>query len=710
MIRKLQLALIAFVMAGSISTLMAQSILKKANKQYELKAFELAAYNYNIYLKDNPESVETMISLARCFAAMNNDLTASKWFEKASERVILQPDEQLAYGKILMKLANYRLAKNVFKELAVFDPVTAEHYLLSCDFAEKALKLPLAYEIGTFGGNTPESDFGLTAFSDSWVYMSFRNDLKEKKQNNKIAGSKLFSTGTISSGNTSVSLLRAPIRSSYQLGPVSYSDDMKLVSIMKNNFKEGYQPVFEDDEDQSILLADVEMNGDFINERPFRHNEIGSSTAFPCLAFNGSALYFSSNRSGGQGGYDLYVSYFKDGNWTMPENLGNEINTPGNEITPYFDDHTLFFASDYHHGLGGYDLFKTVVYNGNWSFPENMGNGVNSPSDDLYPFVDEKTKKIYFSSNRLGSRGNLDIFSAYRIEEEILAIEEIEPQVPMVSFVSDPGYTVKSPQVVLTKPNNTYFSIEEEKDLTLSNMLEDEVAIEEDESALDTIPIMDKPAAVKLNDVLTQENDMSSNWIGARMVGFNQSLLNGTKVYFIQLAALSKTNGNPKSFEGLSKYGNIYRLNQANMVKIRLGYFLDEAEAKEVLRTVKTYGYKDAFVTHQTMNTSEMELMLSNSNLKGNDSYMVPSKYKGKSNYKVRLASYEDPIWFDIAKAKDLGKIEQWTKGGWTIFIMSGYNSLDEAERARIKAVNKGFADAEIVYDNDGILERLKKN
>ena len=81
-----------------------------------------------------------------------------------------------------------------------------------------------------------------------------------------------------------------------------------------------------------------------------------------------------------------------------------------------------------------------------------------------------------------------------------------------------------------------------------------------------------------------------------------------------------------------------------------------------------------------------------------------------RNSYKIRLASYEDPIWFDIDKAKKLGKIEQWTKGDWTIFILGGYNTYQAAEEARVKAVNKGFADAEIVIDNNGILERLTQN
>ncbi|HRG42201.1 MAG TPA: hypothetical protein PLC27_12400, partial [Saprospiraceae bacterium] len=73
-------------------------------------------------------------------------------------------------------------------------------------------------------------------------------------------------------------------------------------------------------------------------------------------------------------------------------------------------------------------------------------------------------------------------------------------------------------------------------------------------------------------------------------------------------------------------------------------------------------------------------------------------------------ASYEDPIWFDVNKVKDLGRIEQWTKGGWTIFILAGYSDLEEAKKAQIQASNRGFKTSEVVIDNGGILERLRNN
>ena len=155
----------------------------------------------------------------------------------------------------------------------------------------------------------------------------------------------------------------------------------------------------------------------------------------------------------------------------------------------------------------------------------------------------------------------------------------------------------------------------------------------------------------------------------------------------------------------------MYKVYKTNSTKIRLGYYTDRTEASKILSTVKRLGYNDAFIVHEALKSSELELVGdSKSNYsKGNISstYAPPAT---TTNYKVRLASYTDPLWFDVSRVKDLGEIEQWTKGKFTIFILSGYGSLNNAQNALIKAKNRGFTEAHIVVDNNGYLEKLRQN
>ena len=155
-------------------------------------------------------------------------------------------------------------------------------------------------------------------------------------------------------------------------------------------------------------------------------------------------------------------------------------------------------------------------------------------------------------------------------------------------------------------------------------------------------------------------------------------------------------------FKSLSEFGSLYKFKQSNATKVKLGYYFDEYQAKEVLRQVKASGHRDAFITYEILNPSRMELVTGSSagsydtsHTNSSASYDITNTTG--ENYKIKLASYEDPIWFDIKKVNDIGTIEQWSKGDWTIFVLSGYNSIEEAEVAKVAAISRGFADAEVV-------------
>ncbi len=121
--------------------------------------------------------------------------------------------------------------------------------------------------------------------------------------------------------------------------------------------------------------------------------------------YNDKWMFFSSSRNGGFGGMDIWVSEFRDGMWSLPVNLGPTINTSGNEQTPFmdYDGRTLFFASDTHPGLGGYDLFKAVKLSGDWtvwSLPENLGIPANSIRNDRAFFHSKDANTGFITTDR----------------------------------------------------------------------------------------------------------------------------------------------------------------------------------------------------------------------------------------------------------------------------------------------------------------------
>jgi len=133
----------------------------------------------------------------------------------------------------------------------------------------------------------------------------------------------------------------------------------------------------------------------------------------PCLSSDNHELYFVSDRPGGYGGKDIWVSRFEHGLWQAPQNLGQEINTPGNESAPYLfaDNQTLYFASDGHVGMGGSDLYYSKrVDDSTWGHPENLGYPINTPFDEISLNLTVDGKKAYFSSDRDSLAGNFDIY------------------------------------------------------------------------------------------------------------------------------------------------------------------------------------------------------------------------------------------------------------------------------------------------------------
>jgi len=137
--------------------------------------------------------------------------------------------------------------------------------------------------------------------------------------------------------------------------------------------------------------------------------------------YNDSILVFASRMDGGFGGLDLYISTWSDGSWSAPLNLGDKINTPYDETTPYLakDGRTLYFSSNSEKSMGGLDIFS-AKYSDNaetWGRVTNLGVPVNSPGDDVHFRLTSDGLKGYFSSERKGGFGDQDIYVAYFKQE-----------------------------------------------------------------------------------------------------------------------------------------------------------------------------------------------------------------------------------------------------------------------------------------------------
>lgn len=168
---------------------------------------------------------------------------------------------------------------------------------------------------------------------------------------------------------------------------------------------------------------------------------------------DGSEIYFTSDRPGGYGGRDLYrIRRLPNGEWSLPLNLGPKINTPYDEDAPFMhsDGTTLFFSSNGHNTMGGFDIFKASLTDPDmnvWATPENMGYPLNTVNDDIYFCLSADGRTGYFSSERPNGLGGQDIYQA------VFPVNQIEFQLVRGMVVNGNDVPLKA-GITLTRPGN----------------------------------------------------------------------------------------------------------------------------------------------------------------------------------------------------------------------------------------------------------------
>ncbi len=683
-----------FTALGMIMLLMSswnygQKELKKAEIQSLSGVYDKAIKNFITHIDNHPNDYEAMAKLAETYRANGNLVQAHLWYQSIPESNEISAEVYKKHGDLLKNMFRYDDALTKYMIYAERQPEEAKRLIKGIEYAKSEMSAKPKYDSENLPFNSSVSDFGLSFYKGLPLYSSFRNDImmteidREMNSENFVHKTLLFNP--VKNRQSFIKNHKGKIN---QTGPIVFSEDGKKCVFVEGDIMDNYN-IINGIKSSVLHVAEVDDMGNITSSVPFPYNEIGSSIISAHLAYDGTVLYFSSNRQGGFGGYDIYVSYYNSGKWSLPENLGGQINTSGNEITPFYEDGHLYFASDEHIGLGGYDIFKSNVKNGLWLAPINLGHGINTPADEYFPSI-HMSGELFYTSNKLGGLGGNDIYKAIEIEEELPMLAEMDMELDL-----------EAPEVVSLEKMEQEIERHSVSPSQLSDVKEVAFRLPE----FDT-----KKVGLAVEDGM--------ELFGAHRVALDELILENTEVFFIQLASISASKPNFEKFKSLLKYGNIYKTRTNSAIKVRLGYYSDRKEAEDILRKVRDNGYRDAFIALEMLNTSQIELVLAgkdsesftdrgNFNTKNDD---VKKEYYETNKYKVRLASYEDPIWFDVNKIKDLGRVEQWTKGNWTIFILAGFNSLDEAKKAQIQASNRGFKTAEVVVDNGGILERLKQN
>ena len=440
LIRSLVLLLFISALAMPVSAQF-RSKMRTANKQYDINAYNLAIESYQEALDRRPDDAEALGKLADCYRHLNQMEEAARFYAQAVQQRDINKRHLLEFGHVLKALGRYDEARQWYLTYARdVNAMEGNQYAQSCDFAKTQITATSGFTITPELLNTPSSDFGPSfAGRDQVVFSSARTDLTSQGSFDGKAGNSLL-VATLGQDRflTVPYLLRNGYTGEGNEGPVAYSPDGTTVFFTRNNFVDGTRQIPSAGMQLALFRAQVNPSGEWVNVQPFAFNGSDFSTGFATFAPDGQSIYFASDRPGGFGGYDVYVSYLVGNAWSTPENLGPVVNSPGHELTPYFDGADLYFASDWHNGLGGFDVFRSQQTNGRWTQIFHMGAAINSPRDD-YGFVFDNSRNLgYVVSNRTGGSGNEDVFRVTRSADNItLNIRNASDGAPIAGAIVD---------------------------------------------------------------------------------------------------------------------------------------------------------------------------------------------------------------------------------------------------------------------------------
>jgi hypothetical protein len=422
---------------------------KNADRLYKTGNYALAIPIYKNLLRNvdlnNPNNpVDNILLLADCYRETRNYDDAEYWYHQTVMNYNAPNLSHFFYGEALQYNGKYHEAKVQFQLYTPHNRQDSALKTMKIESCNKALQLnfvPRSIAVKNVKElNTVLSDFGMTQSQNNFYFVSNRkvqNIEGEPKNKDSLYGwtNEPFwhlyqSQYDKIKGFSSPSILNATINSKYHTGPAVLNKTGDVMFFTQANAEKRHEqsnntglhfkePVF-----NNQIFVSVKINGQWQRPIPCYFNNVNSySVEHPALSKDDKTLYFASDMPGGKGGMDIYsVDILGGGMFGQPKNLGDSINSAGDEVFPTVGpDGTLYFSSNGKIGFGGLDLFKSTYKQNHWTNAVNLGKPINSNKDDFYILFTDPIKQIgYFSSNRDGGLGEDDIYSFQEFQPEIV--------------------------------------------------------------------------------------------------------------------------------------------------------------------------------------------------------------------------------------------------------------------------------------------------
>jgi len=386
---------------------------KKAMKSFRYGKYESVISYYKGVLRKEPANGPANYYVAESYRLSNRIKEAEPFYAKAGGRGVNSDSVKLFYAKSLQANSKYDEARAVLtsleattKDEKLKDRATKELYGLN--YLDKLAEKPSYYKIKNLEAiNTPFTEYN-PVYSNNQLYFTSSRANAKIYEATGTPFTDIYRADT-NGANVNVNTI-APLpdlinESNINEGCITFTPDGKTMIFAKGNTgkRKGTNDV--------DLYISRYRNGQWMEAQPININLPDAWESTPALSPDGRTLYFSSNRKGGYGGLDLYSAQMDSrGRFGKVKNLGEDINTAGDDTFPYVSENgKMYFSSDGHPGYGMLDIFVVNRVNGK-TVVENLGQPVNSTADDFGLFL-FKPDRGFFTSNREGGKGDDDIYT-----------------------------------------------------------------------------------------------------------------------------------------------------------------------------------------------------------------------------------------------------------------------------------------------------------
>ena len=401
------------LLAQPLNRATTETNLRVAEEQFEKQAYYEALEYYELVYEENKD-LDVAFKIARINENLRDYRKAVRWYKrivnKRSRKVEnpYMPEARYDYARMLKMNGEYSDAKQEFalyisESEDIKQIAKAKKQIEGCDMAMSMDEVPgLTIENAGKKVNSKYSEYSpVLVGDDEMIFTAINADevivIDDAKED---FHSKAFSAKKGEKGWGEPTPLGTNVnREGFHIGNLTVTPDGGTMYFTRallsgSQLAESKLYVSRKSGNSWGAANQVEgVNGEYIVRQP----AVGE-------LFGNEVIFFSSNMDGGYGGYDLYYSTKRGDTYSPPVNLGEVINSDGDEETPFYRDGTLYFSSDGHVGIGGFDIFSSIWDGSVWSKPLNMGKGYNSSVDDLYFTIDSEGYDGFLVSNREGTK------------------------------------------------------------------------------------------------------------------------------------------------------------------------------------------------------------------------------------------------------------------------------------------------------------------